>query len=99
MTPTRNTPTPHFDTFYRYDELTELLRGFGDDSVVLKDFVKSRKHEWAEACFIPRASDSDAAAKVVRRFVELQEDDLEGGFVFRAFVDLGLRALAQWALS
>jgi hypothetical protein len=69
-------------------ELAELLRVFGDAPALVKDFVKSRKHEWAEACFIPRASDTDAAARVVERFLELQGEDLEGGLVFRAFEPL-----------
>ncbi len=70
------------------DEVMDLLRPFGNGPVFLKDFVKSRKHEWAEACFIPSASDRAAVERVVRRFLELQESDLAGGLVFRAFVDL-----------
>lgn len=70
------------------DEVMDLLRPFGDGPVFLKDFVKSRKHEWTEACFIPAASDRSSVERVVRRFLELQESDLAGGLVFRAFVDL-----------
>jgi ATP-grasp domain, R2K clade family 3 len=69
------------------DEIMGLLRPFGSAPVVVKDFVKSRKHEWAEACFIPSASDRAAAERVVRRFLELQGDDLSEGLVFREFVD------------
>ena len=36
------------------DQIMELLAPF-DAPVVVKDFVKSRKHEWAEACYIPSA--------------------------------------------
>ena len=36
------------------DRIMEALAPFGDAPLVLKDFVKCRKHEWAEACFIPR---------------------------------------------
>ena len=54
---------------------------------MLKDFVKSRKHEWAEACFIPSASDRASVERVVRRFLELQDDDLSEGLVFREFVE------------
>jgi hypothetical protein len=68
------------------DEILERLRPFGDSPLVLKDYVKSRKHEWAEACFIPRASDREAGSRVVRRFLELQGDSLAGGLVFREFV-------------
>jgi hypothetical protein len=38
----------------------ELLRPFGDAPLVLKDYVKSQKHAWDEACFIPSASDRKA---------------------------------------
>jgi hypothetical protein len=69
------------------DRAMEALRPFGDVPMVLKDYVKSRKHEWAEACFIPRASDREAVGRVVRRFRELQGDTLAGGLVFREFVE------------
>ena len=64
-----------------------LLRPFGSAPVVVKDYVKSRKHEWAEACFIPSASDRASVERVVRRFLELQGDDLSEGLVFREFVE------------
>jgi ATP-grasp domain, R2K clade family 3 len=50
--------------------------------------VKSRKHPWASACYIHSAADSAAVERVVRRFLELQGDDLNEGLVFRAFVSL-----------
>lgn len=52
---------------------------------MIKDWVKSRKHEWDEACFIPSASDMASVERVARRFMELQGDDLVGGLVFRVF--------------
>lgn len=67
--------------------ITDLLRQFGNSPVIVKDYVKSRKHEWNEACFIPDASDTSNATQVVRRFIELQDDDLQGGLVFREFVE------------
>jgi hypothetical protein len=69
------------------DEIMDLLRPFGSAPVVVKDYVKSRKHEWAEACFIPSASDRASVERVVRRFLELQGDDLSEGLVFREFVE------------
>jgi hypothetical protein len=62
------------------------LQTFGDAPIIVKDFVKSRKHEWNEACFIPSASDRGSVERVVKRFLELQEDDLNEGLVFREFV-------------
>ncbi len=69
------------------DSLMELLRPFGSQPVIVKDFVKSRKHEWNEACFIPSASNREAVERVVGRFMELQGDDLNGGLVFREFIE------------
>ena len=68
------------------DAIMELLRPFGSEPVIVKDFVKSRKHEWDEACFIPSASDRSGVERVVRRFVQLQDEDLSEGLVFREFV-------------
>ncbi|MBA2396497.1 MAG: ATP-grasp domain-containing protein [Ktedonobacteraceae bacterium] len=69
------------------DEVMALLRPFGDTPIIVKDFVKSRKHEWNEACYIPSASDRQAVERVVTRFLQLQGEDLNEGLVFREFVD------------
>ena len=69
------------------DEVMRLLTPLGDGPVIVKDFVKSRKHEWEEACYIPRASDRDEVKRIVGRFVELQGDGFCEGFVFREFVE------------
>ncbi|GGU91357.1 hypothetical protein GCM10010211_67580 [Streptomyces albospinus] len=56
-------------------------------SLVVKDWVKSRKHEWQEAAYVPDAADTARLASVVGRFVALQEEFLTGGVVLRAFED------------
>jgi hypothetical protein len=61
----------------------ELIAGC-PNGIVVKDFVKSRKHEWHEACFIP---DAEAIERVTRTFVERQ-GEVVGGLVFREFVPL-----------
>lgn len=58
-----------------------LLPGSG----IVKDYVKSRKHEWEQACFIPDLADGVGLTRVVHRFVELQEEFLAGGVVLRGF--------------
>jgi hypothetical protein len=68
------------------DQIMWLLQPFGAAPLVLKDFVKSRKHEWNEACYIPSASDRSSVERVIRRFLELT-DDLNEGLVFRQFID------------
>jgi hypothetical protein len=68
------------------DRIMGALAHFRDSPVIVKDFVKSRKHEWNDACFIPSAADRRAVDRVVSRFLELQGEDLAGGLVFREFV-------------
>ncbi|MEU6328085.1 GNAT family N-acetyltransferase [Streptomyces sp. NPDC047049] len=53
--------------------------------LVVKDWVKSRKHEWDEAAFVPDADDTEQLAAVVGRFLALQEEFLTGGVVLRDF--------------
>ena len=69
------------------DLIKETLTVFGDAPIVVKDYVKSRKHEWNDAFYIPSASDEAAVQRVTRRFLELQGEDLQGGLVFREFVE------------
>jgi hypothetical protein len=57
----------------------------GQGPAIVKDYVKSRKHEWHEACYIPDLADLPALTRVVGRFVELQGEFLAGGVVLRRF--------------
>ncbi|WP_414166777.1 ATP-grasp domain-containing protein [Streptoverticillium reticulum] len=66
-------------------ELAECAAVLGPGPGIVKDFVKSRKHEWDEACYVPDLADTGRLAAVVARFVELQEEFLAGGVVLRAF--------------
>ena len=68
------------------DRILALLAPFGDQPVIVKDYVKSRKHEWFEACYIPSAADRQAVDRVITRFLELQGDDTSEGLVFRSYV-------------
>lgn len=70
------------------DELRQTLLPFGDAPVLVKDWVKSRKHEWDDACFVRSAADTLEAVRVVANFVRGQGDALAVGLVFRAFVPL-----------
>ncbi|MFE6186668.1 ATP-grasp domain-containing protein [Streptomyces sp. NPDC056465] len=62
-----------------------LASALGSGPCIVKDYVKSRKHEWHEACFVPQAEDAGRLAEVVGRFTELQGDFLAGGLVLRAY--------------
>ena len=57
-------------------------------SYVVKDYVKSRKHEWYDACFIPDIKKEENAEKVIKNFIDRQGYDLIGGIVLREFVSL-----------
>ena len=65
-----------------------LVSPFGDKPIIIKDFVKSRKHEWNEAFFMPSAGDLDHVERVTSTFIERQGEDLAGGVVYREFVPL-----------
>ncbi len=75
----------------------QLLSVFAGKPVIVKDYVKSEKHHWVDACFIPDSSDRERVERVVSRFLELRGDDLEGGLVFRRFVNF--KALATHSKS
>lgn len=62
-----------------------LAAGLPPGAAVVKDYVKSRKHEWDEACYVPDLADPEALRRVVGRFVALQDEFLTGGVVLRAF--------------
>jgi hypothetical protein len=61
---------------------------YPNTSMILKDYLKSRKHEWFDACFIRDASDTNEVVRIVTNFVRLQGEDFHGGLVFRKFLNL-----------
>lgn len=69
------------------DSLAATLQPLGAGPIIVKDFVKSQKHYWHEAFFIPAAADQANVERIVDRFLTLQGDDLNEGLVFREFVD------------
>jgi hypothetical protein len=50
--------------------------------------VKSRKHEWYDACFIKNISDIGNASSIIKNFVDRQGESLVGGIVLRKFMNL-----------
>lgn len=65
-----------------------LAEGFGEGGVIVKDYIKSQKHNWFDACYIPDVRDADNVRRVVAKFLDLQEGFFVGGLVFRRFVPL-----------
>ncbi|POM24393.1 hypothetical protein BTM25_30220 [Actinomadura rubteroloni] len=66
-------------------DLTDLVRPLRPGPAVVKDYVKSRKHEWEAACFVPEVKDAAALRAVVAEMVALQDEFLAGGVVVREF--------------
>ena len=71
-----------------YDQVFVDIGAFGNSPLIVKDFVKSQKHYWDTACFIPMATDKDKVKSVIEKFVELQNTDLNEGLVIREFIEL-----------
>ncbi len=87
----RNTPRTAFqpcNVSISREEIEAIVSEFGDSPLIVKDYVKSQKHMWNDACFIPRASDLDKVEAVTRCFLEFQDDDLNVGLVYREFIHL-----------
>ena len=70
------------------DDVLRLAERLNDGAYIVKDYVKSRKHEWYDACFIENIGDKDAFQKVVGNFIKRQGEDLVGGVVLRKYEHL-----------
>jgi hypothetical protein len=68
----------------------------GPGPAVLRDYVKSMKHYWHEAAYIPDVADHAAAWRVAARFRELREDEFAGGFVLRRFEQFASGEARTW---
>ncbi|NEO40290.1 MAG: ATP-grasp domain-containing protein [Moorea sp. SIOASIH] len=71
-----------------WEVINSLTDEFGNAPIIVKDYVKSEKHNWHEACFIPDASNKPNVKKIVERFIELRGSALNEGLVFRKFEEL-----------
>jgi hypothetical protein len=71
-------------------ELAALADGLiaaGATGAIVKDYVKSAKHRWATACYVPDLTDRAALTRVVAAFLAEQAGFLAGGIVLREFED------------
>ncbi|MDD3404025.1 MAG: ATP-grasp domain-containing protein [Hespellia sp.] len=69
------------------DNALEMTKGL-EGPYIVKDYVKSRKHEWYDACFIKNIADRENAGKIISNFIQRQGTDLVGGIVLRRLEDL-----------
>lgn len=77
-----------FDTENSIDLLIEKSKVFGQKAVILKDYVKSEKHDWDTACFVTNAADYDKLRQTILNLLELRDKYLNEGIVIREFEPL-----------
>lgn len=70
------------------EEIVHMLKVFNSEPVIVKDYVKSRKHEWYKSCYIENAEETEKAVQVVDNFISGQGEDLNQGVVLREFIKL-----------
>lgn len=78
------------------DDALDLTQGL-EGPYIVKDYVKSRKHEWLDACYIADIRDRNEAARVIGNFLKRQGSTLVGGVVLRQF--MSLKAIGYHAQS
>jgi ATP-grasp domain-containing protein len=79
------------------DDLADLVRPLHPGAAVIKDYVKSRKHEWDEACFVPDVRNLPQLRSVVAKMVALAGEFLAGGLVVREYEPYdGAEARVWW---
>lgn len=66
-------------------ELAELVRPLSAGPGIVKDYVKSCKHEWDEACYVPDVHNAARLRDVAAKMIALRGDFLAGGLVVREF--------------
>lgn len=86
-----NTPKTIYEKFENEGSIDKLIQKsqlFGDQAVVLKDYVKSEKHDWETACFVKNASDIKQIRQSIFNLIGLRGNFLNEGIVIREFVEL-----------
>ena len=90
------TPPAAWTTGDGQQEFRAACARLGPGPAVLRDYVKSVKHYWHQAAYIPDAADHAAAWKVAARFRELREEEFTGGFVLRRFEEFTTAEARTW---
>jgi len=63
-------------------------RQLGDGPFVIKDHIKSAKHLWHEACFVPKGSGRETFESIAENLRKEQGDTFFRGFVVKQYVPL-----------
>jgi hypothetical protein len=68
-----------------------LARKLGDGPFVIKDHIKSAKHHWREACFVPKGSGRENFERISENLLSEQGRTFFRGFVVKQYVPLRSR--------
>lgn len=85
------TPLTIYEKLPRDNDIEALVKKaeiFGNKPVIIKDFVKSEKHDWDTACFVPDASDTEKLERSIKKLIQLRGKYLNEGIVVREFIEL-----------
>jgi hypothetical protein len=82
------TPETQWITGKNEDEAWALYQHFADRDCIIKDWVKSAKHRWHEACLIPARSSRERFGEIFDAFVQARGSLFEKGVVLRRYHDL-----------
>ena len=93
---TAHTPESFWSVGSDAGAIAGLCARFGSGPAVLRDYVKSMKHYWAEACFVPDVAYTASADRIARRFIELRDDSFTGGLVLRRFEEFSGPEVRTW---
>jgi hypothetical protein len=66
----------------------EKYEHLGQPAAIVKDFVKSTKHRWKEACFIPAGTEKKRFEQIMTAFLDARGELFEKGIVLRRFHEL-----------
>jgi hypothetical protein len=85
------TPKTVFEKLTDKNNLQSIInkaKTFGDRPVIIKDYVKSEKHDWDTACFVDNASNFEKLNQTINNFIRLRDKFLNEGLVIREFIEL-----------
>ncbi|PZS31952.1 MAG: hypothetical protein DLM58_10820 [Pseudonocardiales bacterium] len=93
------TPETAWTAGFDLEKLDECCARLGGGPAVLRDYVKSMKHYWHEAVYLPDVADRGRTHEIATRFLELRDDDFTGGLVLRRFEHFLAGEVRTWWLA
>ena len=85
------TPKTIFEKYIDDESIKILIENakiFNGKPVIVKDYVKSEKHYWDTACFVPNSNDVIKLSETIKNLIDLRENYLNEGIVIREFIEL-----------